>query len=63
MFAEPLVVQPIGKHSCTWRALTTGSDDFATTNVMAIVVQVDKSLVNTTGNTTVAVWGSTHAGT
>lgn len=43
-------------------ALTTGSDDFAASNVMAIVVQVDKSLVNATGNTTVAVWGSTHAG-
>jgi hypothetical protein len=47
--------------------LTTGSDTFAAANVMAIVVQIDKSLVNVvagTGvaNTTVAVWASTHAG-
>lgn len=44
-------------------AWTGGSDDFATSNVMALVVQLDKSLVNTSGNTAVAVWGSTHAGT
>ena len=42
--------------------LGTGSDAFAATNVMAIVVQIDKSLVNTGTNTTVAVWGSTHVG-
>lgn len=58
----PKLMTP-GQASTVRTALTTGSDDFATTNVMAIVVQVDKSLVNTTGNTTVAVWGSTHAGT
>jgi hypothetical protein len=40
-----------------------GSDSFATSNVLAIVVQIDKSLVNTGNNTTVAIWGSTHAGT
>ncbi len=39
-----------------------GSDDFAASNVMAIVVQVDPALVNTGNNTVVAVWGSTHAG-
>lgn len=42
--------------------LTTGPDAFAGKNVMAIVVQVDKSLVNVGTNTAVAVWGSTHAG-
>ncbi len=42
--------------------LSTGSDSFATSNVMAIVVQIDKALVNTASNTTIAVWGSTHAG-
>lgn len=42
--------------------LATGADAYAGANVMAIVVQVDKSLVNTGTNTTVAVWGSTHAG-
>jgi hypothetical protein len=42
--------------------LTTGGDTYDKKNVMAIVVAVDKSLVNLTGNTTVAVWGSTHAG-
>lgn len=44
---------------------TTGSatDAFLTSNVMAIVVQIDKALVNTGTNTTIAVWGSTHAGT
>lgn len=58
----PRMMTP-GQAGSVRSALTAGSDDFATTNVMAIVVQVDKSLVNTTGNTTVAVWGSTHAGT
>ena len=58
----PKLMTP-GQANAVRTALTTGSDDFAATNVMAIVVQVDKSLVNTTGNTTVAVWGSTHAGT
>jgi len=43
-------------------ALATGADAFATANVMSIVVQLDKSLVNTGTNTTVAVWGSTHLG-
>jgi len=42
--------------------LATGADDFATTNVMAIVLQVDRSLVNVGGNAAVAVWASTHAG-
>jgi hypothetical protein len=42
-------------------ALNNGSDAFAATNVMAIVVQIDKSLVND-GNTIVAVWASTHEG-
>jgi hypothetical protein len=40
----------------------TGTDAFAMSNVMAIVVQIDKALVNTGANTTLAVWGSTHAG-
>jgi hypothetical protein len=43
-------------------ALATGSDDFLASDVMAIVVQLDKSLVNTSGNSAVGVWGSTHAG-
>jgi len=43
--------------------LGAGADGFATGNVMAIVVQLDRSLVNTGANTTVAVWGSSHAGT
>lgn len=42
--------------------LAAGSDDFATANVMAIVVQIDRSLINVGTNTTVGVWGSTHAG-
>ncbi|HEX8107248.1 MAG TPA: DUF4331 family protein [Kofleriaceae bacterium] len=42
--------------------LGTGSDSFAASNVMAIVVQIDKALVNTANNTVIAVWGSTHAG-
>jgi hypothetical protein len=42
--------------------LATGSDSFATTNVMAIVVQIDKSLVNVDTNKIVGVWGSTHVG-
>jgi hypothetical protein len=43
--------------------LGTGSDSFATSNVMAIVVQIDPALVNTGNNSVVAVWGSTHVGT
>lgn len=42
--------------------LTNGADAFATSNVMAIVVQVDRSLINSAGNSTIGVWGSTHAG-
>jgi hypothetical protein len=43
-------------------AMQNGSDAFAGTNVMAIVAQIDKALVNDGGNTLVAVWASTHAG-
>jgi hypothetical protein len=43
--------------------LSSGSDSFAASNVMAIVVQIDSALVNTGTNTVIAVWGSTHAGT
>jgi len=43
--------------------LGSGSDAFAASNVMAIVIQIDRALVNTGSNTAVAVWGSTHAGT
>ncbi|HEX7838215.1 MAG TPA: DUF4331 family protein [Kofleriaceae bacterium] len=42
--------------------LSTGSDSFAATNVMAIVVQIDKSLVNADNNKVVGIWGSTHVG-
>jgi hypothetical protein len=42
--------------------LAAGSDAFAQTNVMAIVLTVDKSLINASGNSAVAIWGSTHAG-
>ena len=42
--------------------LAAGSDAFAAANVMALVLTVDKSLVNVNGNSAVAVWGSTHAG-
>jgi hypothetical protein len=36
-------------------------DCFANFNVMAIVVQVDKTLLNANGNHLLSVWGSTHA--
>jgi hypothetical protein len=52
----------MGQASTLRTTLATGPDAFAAANVMAIVVQVDRSLVNTGANTTVAVWGSTHAG-
>lgn len=42
--------------------LMSGSDSFASSNVMAIVVQIDSALVNTGTNTVLSVWGSTHAG-
>ncbi len=38
------------------------ADCFAGLNVMAIVVQLDASLVNSGTNTFLAVWGSTHQG-
>jgi len=38
----------------------TQADCFANLNVMALVVQVDKSLLNAPGNTLLSVWGSTH---
>lgn len=41
---------------------TNGSADcFIDKDVMAIVLQVDKSLLNSGSNTLVKVWGSTHA--
>ncbi|MEJ7599327.1 MAG: DUF4331 family protein [Kofleriaceae bacterium] len=36
-------------------------DCFINLNVLAIVIQVDKTLFNTGSNTSLAVWGSTHA--
>jgi hypothetical protein len=39
--------------------ITTGQDDFATQTVSALVVQVDKTLVNGNGDT-LSVWSSTH---
>lgn len=36
-------------------------DCFINLNVLAIVLQVDKTLFNSGTNTTLAVWGSTHA--
>lgn len=43
-------------------ALGGGMDSFATANVMAIVVQIDKSLVLVDSDKIVSVWASTHAG-
>lgn len=37
-------------------------DCFASLNVLAIVVQVDKTLLNDGANTSLGVWASTHAG-
>jgi hypothetical protein len=39
----------------------TEIDCFKPLNVMAIVVQVDKTLVNEGSNTILAIWGATHA--
>jgi hypothetical protein len=39
----------------------TQADDFATANTLAIVLSVDKSLVNK-GGAIVSVWGSTNTG-
>lgn len=35
-------------------------DCYASANVMALVLQVDKSLLNAQGNTLLSVWGATH---
>lgn len=37
------------------------TDTYAGGNVMALVVQVDRGLVNADSNTVVGVWGATHA--
>jgi hypothetical protein len=42
-------------------SLMSGADPYATANVMAIVIQVDQTLITTPGNPIVSVWGSTHA--
>ncbi|MBC7978749.1 MAG: DUF4331 family protein [Myxococcales bacterium] len=41
--------------------MRTGGDTFAGKNVMALVVQIDTTLINAATNKTVAVWGATHA--
>lgn len=40
---------------------TTGGDTFAAANVIAIVVQIETSLVNASPNAIITVWGATHA--
>jgi hypothetical protein len=55
--------QGLGLRTALGNPPGSGSDSFAASNVMAIVVQIDRALVNTGANTAVAVWGSTHAGT
>ena len=42
------------------QTLATGADDFAGATVGALVVQIDKTLVNTNG-AVLSVWASTHA--
>lgn len=58
----PTAIDPAQAGGLRVQLTSNPSDDFATANVMAIVVQIDKSLVNSGTNTTVAVWGSTHLG-
>ena len=53
---------PAGNALAIRTALASGSDSFATANVLALVVQIDKALVNDGAQTVVSVWGSTHAG-
>jgi hypothetical protein len=55
-----LIVNDLTHDSNGSVALTTLTDDFATANVVAIVMQVDKSLVNSGGDI-LAVYASTHA--
>ena len=38
------------------------SDDFARSNVLSLVVEVDRALLTRTGNDVLAVWASTHRG-
>jgi len=54
---------PAGNALAIRNALVAGADSFGAKNVMALVVQLDKSLVNDGAQTVVAVWGSTHTGT
>jgi hypothetical protein len=52
----------VGQAQTVRNQFNAGPDAFVGKNVMAIVVQVDKSLINVGTNTAVAVWGSSHAG-
>jgi hypothetical protein len=54
--------QGVGLRAALAGPVAPVTDDFATSNVMAIVVQIDRALVNVSGNTAVSVWASTHAG-
>lgn len=56
-FAVNLTAQVPGQPPCS----TTQKDCFAELNVKMILIQLDRSLVNSGTNTTVGVWASTHA--
>ncbi len=51
----------VGQLQGTAKGTMPAKNFFATANVLSIVLEVDKTLVTTGGNT-VAVWGSTHKG-
>jgi hypothetical protein len=56
-FAANLTAQVPGQPPCS----TTQQDCFAELNVKIILIQLDRSLVNSGTNTTAGVWASTHA--
>jgi hypothetical protein len=56
-FAANLTAQVPGQPPCS----ATQQDCFAELNVKMILIQLDRSLVNSGTNTTVGVWASTHA--
>lgn len=51
-----------GSGSGSGAHLCAGGDCFAKLNVQAIVLQIDKTLLNDGSNIVLSVWGSTHAG-
>ncbi len=61
---QPVIMklQEPAQPGATAPCATDSADCFAHLNVLAIVLQIDKSLLNAGTNTTLGIWGSSHMG-